>query len=136
MVQAAPLATVTVPATAVQLYTGAELHNYNPVTALIGVNSTSIEGGEGTGTLILGIAVTPNPITSIASLNFSTPISGHATVQVFDISGRVIETLISEEVEVGNHSVNWTPSNIASGMYFIRFSTPAGIVSTRAMVLH
>ncbi|MCK4806031.1 MAG: T9SS type A sorting domain-containing protein [Candidatus Aegiribacteria sp.] len=128
--------TVNVPASATILYTGARLHNYNPVAAQIDVYPTSVEDTEGgMETVTLCVGATPNPITGTAALNFSTPISGHATVQVFDITGRVVETLVSEEVGVGNHSINWTPGNIASGIYFVRLSTPAGTVFTQAMVL-
>ncbi len=129
--------TVNVPGTASVLYTGARLHNYNPVAAQINVYPTSIESSEGgLETVILNIAATPNPITGSAALNFSTPISGHATVQVFDVTGRVVEILVDSEVGVGSHSVSWTPGDIASGVYFVRLSSPAGTVSTRAMVLH
>ncbi|MCK5842661.1 MAG: T9SS type A sorting domain-containing protein, partial [Candidatus Sabulitectum sp.] len=57
------------------------------------------------------------------------------TVQVFDLSGRAVDTLVNEEVAAGNHSVSWTPENISSGVYFVRLTTPAGTVSTQAMVL-
>ncbi|MCP4647577.1 MAG: T9SS type A sorting domain-containing protein, partial [bacterium] len=65
----------------------------------------------------------------------STPTTGHASVQVFDLSGRTVDTLVNEEVAAGNHSVSWTPGTISSGVYFVRLTTPSGTVSTQAMVL-
>ncbi|MCD4707751.1 MAG: T9SS type A sorting domain-containing protein, partial [Candidatus Sabulitectum sp.] len=125
--------TVNVPSGATTLYTGARLHNYNPATAKISVYPLSVDNTEDGA--ILSIYTSTNPITGTSALLFSTPVTGHASIQVFDISGRTVETLINEKVVAGRYSVNWTPENISSGVYFIHFTTPAGIVSTRAMVL-
>ncbi len=127
---------VNVPASSTHLYTGARLHNYGPVAGKIDVYPTSIDGSfEGVDTFVLGVSVSVNPVTDTAALNFSTPVTGHASVKVFDLSGRTVDTLVNEEVAAGNHSVSWTPENISSGVYFVRLSTTAGTVSTQAMVL-
>ena len=127
---------VNVPSGATTLYTGARMHNYGPVAANIDVYPVSVDdSSQGIETVTLGVAITANPVTGTAALNFSTPVTGHATVQVFDLSGRTVDTLVNEEVATGNHSVNWTPENISSGVYFIRLTTTAGTVSTQAMVL-
>ncbi len=127
---------VNVPSGATTLYTGARMHNYGPVAYKIDVYPVSIDdSSEGIETVTLGVAISANPVTGTAALNFSTPAAGHATVQVFDLSGRTVDTLVNEEVVAGNHSVSWTPESISSGVYFVRLTTPAGTVSTQAMVL-
>ncbi len=127
---------VNVPAGATTLYTGARLHNYNPTATTLAVYPTSIdESYEGVETFTLGVNITENPIQGTAALNFSTPATGHASVQVFDLTGRTVSTLVNEEVSAGNHSISWTPENISSGVYFVRLTTPSGTVSTQAMVL-
>jgi len=128
--------TVTVPSGATTLYTGARKHNYGPVSTKIDVYPTSVEDtAAGVETVVLGVAVAANPVAGSAALNFSTPVTGNAIVQVFDLSGRTVATLVNEEVAAGNHSIIWTPENISSGIYFVRLTTPAGTVSTQAMVL-
>lgn len=128
--------TVNVPSGASTLYTGARLHNYGPVASQIDVYPLATDDSfEGIETFTLGVAISSNPITGTAALNFSTPVTGHATVQVFDLSGRTVDTLVNEEVAAGNHSVSWTPGNISSGVYFVRLTTSEGTVSTQAMVL-
>lgn len=127
---------VNVPASSTQLYTGARLHNYGPVSAQIDVYPVSVdETTEGVETFTLGIAAATNPIVGSSAVNFSTPVGGMATVQVFDLAGRSVQTLVNEEVTAGSHTVNWTPGQMASGVYFVRLTTPAGTVSTQAMVL-
>lgn len=128
--------TVNVPSGTSTLYTGARLHNYGPVSAMIDVYPSSTdETAAGVETFTLGIAPAVNPIVGTSAVNFSTPVSGHAMVQVFDLAGRNVQTLVNEEVGAGNHSVSWTPGQIASGVYFVRLTTTAGTVSTQAMVL-
>ncbi len=127
---------VNVPTGSTSLYTGARLHNYGPVAYQIAVYPTAIDdSSEGIETFTLGLAVAENPIQGTAALSFSTPVTGHASVQVFDLSGRTVSTLVNEDVSAGNHTINWTPENISSGVYFVRLTTPSGTVSTQAMVL-
>jgi len=128
--------TVTVPSSTSQLYTGARLHNYGPVSAQLAVYPVSVdESTAGVENFTLGIATAANPIIGSSALNFTTPVAGNATVQVFDLAGRSVQTLVNEEVTAGNHTVTWTPDRMASGVYFVRLTTPAGTVSTQAMVL-
>ncbi len=127
---------VNVPSEATHLYTGARLHNYNPDSHIIDVYPSEVDDTvAGVETFTLGITAAVNPIIGSSALNFSTPLEGHATVQVFDLAGRSVQTLVNEEVGAGSHSVNWTPGEVASGVYFIRLTTPSGTVSTQAMVL-
>jgi hypothetical protein len=129
--------TVTVPSGTTNLYTGARKHNYGPIAASIGVFPTALgDEREGIEVFELGVSVTANPVAGTAALNFSTPVGGLATIQVFDLSGRAVDTLVNEVVTAGSHSVSWTPQNISSGVYFVRLATSAGTVSTQAMVLH
>lgn len=127
---------VNVSSSATHLYTGARLHNYNPDSHKIDVYPSEVDDTvAGVETFTLGITPAVNPIVGSSALNFSTPVEGHATVQVFDLAGRSVQTLVNEEVGAGSHSVNWTPGETASGVYFIRLTTPSGTVSTQAMVL-
>lgn len=127
---------VTVPSGANTLYTGARLHNYGPVAAQIDVYPSSTdETADGVETFTLGISPAVNPVVGSAAVNFSTPVTGHAMVQVFDLAGRSVQTLLNGEVAAGSHSVNWSTEDISSGVYFVRLTTTSGTVSTQAMVL-
>ncbi|MCK5133179.1 MAG: T9SS type A sorting domain-containing protein, partial [Candidatus Sabulitectum sp.] len=74
---------------------------------------------DATGGLTLNIST---PITGSAAVNFTVPASGHANLSVFDMYGRVVETLVNNEVVAGEHSINWG-ANIAGGIYFLRLTT-------------
>jgi hypothetical protein len=38
---------------------------------------------------------------------------------VYDITGKLVETLVDEKLTPGNHSVNWNAVGFSSGMYFV-----------------
>ncbi|MCK5117510.1 MAG: T9SS type A sorting domain-containing protein [Candidatus Aegiribacteria sp.] len=126
---------VTVPASGV-MHVGAFLHDYQYDMDDITITGTGVAGSEGpTGALSLDRPY-PNPITENASLGFNVPFSGNVEISVYDVSGRMVETILSGSVESGSHSLTWAPgSEIASGVYFIRLTTDEGILTQQAMVI-
>ena len=61
----------------------------------------------------------PNPFNPVAKIHFSIKMFGEVTVRIFDLTGRLVETLINENMEPGYHQVQWKPANIPSGLYFV-----------------
>ena len=127
--------TVTVPEGTPILYTGARKHNYNPITATIG--GVGVEGGTTAGVPALAhsLSASPNPVNTTAVVNFSLPSAGTATISVFDVAGRQVETIHAGELSPGSHSVSWDASRFANGVYFVRLASPAGTLATQVMVL-
>jgi hypothetical protein len=64
----------------------------------------------------------PNPFNPTARLNFSLPEDAIVSVIVYDILGREVVVLANGPYQIGNHMVAWNASNIASGVYFARFT--------------
>ncbi len=67
-------------------------------------------------------AIYPNPCVNQASLSFSTTAVGVAEVTMYDINGRVVQTLCDELLEAGNHNLTLETSELSSGLYFMKFS--------------
>ncbi|MCK5842493.1 MAG: T9SS type A sorting domain-containing protein, partial [Candidatus Sabulitectum sp.] len=108
-------------------------HNLYPLQATVPAWQTGIEeqsGGINSG-LVLNIST---PITGNAAVNFTVPASGHANLSVFDMNGRIVETLVNNEVVAGEHSVNWG-ANTAGGIYFLRLTTPGESIVKNCVVL-
>ena len=125
---------VTVPVSGV-MHVGAFLHDYEYDMAEI-IIGLGIAGSEGPSAALSLDRPYPNPITENASLGFSVPFSGNVEISVYDVSGRMVESILSGSVESGAHSVNWAPgSEIASGVYFIRLTTDGGVLTQQAMVI-
>lgn len=62
----------------------------------------------------------PNPFNPTTTIEFSLPRSGLVTLTVFDLQGRVVETILNEQMATGQHKVLWNAVNVSSGIYFIR----------------
>jgi hypothetical protein len=65
---------------------------------------TGIEGGSGPGSCMILDSPNPNPFTAITSIQFNLPSAGHVTLEIFDISGRLIETVVDGTMVAGNHT--------------------------------
>lgn len=127
--------TVTIPSGTPMLYTGARMHNYNPITATIGGVGVSEETSSGIPASAYSLSASPNPISTTALVNFNLPSAGVATIAVYDVAGRQVDTLHTGELTPGSHSVSWNASGFANGVYFVRLESAAGTVSTQVMVL-
>ncbi len=66
----------------------------------------------------------PNPFNPSTNIRFSLPETQDIQINIYDLKGRQITTLIEAEKSAGEHQVQWEPGeNIASGVYFYRLQT-------------
>jgi hypothetical protein len=125
---------ITAPSTGI-VHIGAFLHDYRYDISEV-VIGTGIAGSEGTSSVLSLESPYPNPVMENASLGFSVPAAGRVKLAVYDVSGRMVETILDGTVESGNHSMTWAPgAEIASGVYFIRLSTESGTLTRQAMII-
>lgn len=76
----------------------------------------------------------PNPFNHRTSINFSLAKPGKVLLNVYDIRGRKLATLVDESKAAGDHTIEWDAGNLASGIYFYRILCD-GTSSTRKMIL-
>lgn len=62
----------------------------------------------------------PNPFNPSTQISFTLPHNSHTLLQVYDISGRLVETLFDGEMSFGNHSMEFDASGYAAGVYLYR----------------
>ncbi|MBL7014363.1 MAG: penicillin acylase family protein [Candidatus Marinimicrobia bacterium] len=68
----------------------------------------------------------PNPFNPTTTIRFSIVETRHAvSLQIYDTTGRLMQTLIDGQLEPGNHKIQWDASNYSSGIYFIRVQSGA-----------
>jgi uncharacterized protein (DUF362 family) len=67
----------------------------------------------------------PNPFNPSTMIVFYLPHNEFITLKVYDITGRVIETLIEGEVPGGEHRLQWSAQGLASGVYLCRIQAKA-----------
>jgi parallel beta-helix repeat protein len=71
----------------------------------------------------------PNPFNPLTTIAYEVPQASAVTITVYDISGRLVTTLVEGTVDPGRHSVIWDGRNdhgesVGSGVYFCVMETP------------
>jgi hypothetical protein len=76
----------------------------------------------------------PNPFNPSTNIKFSIPKSGIVKLTIFDITGKVVATLVDEQLNSGSYTYDFDASNIASGVYFYKLQTD-GFTDVKKMLL-
>jgi hypothetical protein len=70
--------------------------------------------------------VYPNPFNPSTTITFDVPLIETldlTSLQVFDMKGRLVETLINKTMKPGSHQFQWNPINLSSGIYMIKLKS-------------
>jgi parallel beta-helix repeat protein len=78
----------------------------------------------------------PNPFNPSTKIRFTLPRDGHTTVRIFDLSGRLVKTLLAEDLPAAVHEVTWNGRNgsghtVAAGVYFYRVQSGSDVHTGR-----
>ncbi|HEY6953176.1 MAG TPA: T9SS type A sorting domain-containing protein, partial [Bacteroidota bacterium] len=76
----------------------------------------------------------PNPFNPSTTIQYYLPKPGHATIELFNILGERLETLVDAAMAAGDHVVVWNGRSLPSGTYFVRLSYD-GFSKVRKMAL-
>jgi hypothetical protein len=87
-----------------------------------------------------GLSTWPNPFGARTTFDFNVSRSGAIRLDVYDIRGRRVRTLLDRPLPAGPHRVSWHGTNeggraLPAGIYFVRL-TVGPRVETRKVVLH
>ena len=78
----------------------------------------------------------PNPSNPSSKIDFTLPTDANVTLVVFDITGRLIRTLLNNEFKTADwYTVEFDGSNLASGIYFYRIMTGSDIVTKKMLII-
>ena len=65
----------------------------------------------------------PNPFNPITTINIQVEMEHATSLHIFDMNGRVVETLINNELlHPGHYKLQWNANQYASGVYFIQLT--------------
>ena len=82
----------------------------------------------------------PNPFNPQTTIQFSIPNQSNVALEIYDIAGKKVKTLINERLDTGFYTINWDGKNeygenVSSGIYF--YILKAGnFKETRKMLLN
>jgi FlgD Ig-like domain len=80
----------------------------------------------------LSLDAVPNPFNPSTMLHYDLPRAGKVRLDIYDVRGARVRTLVKEEQGVGSHRVRWTGIDdrgnaVASGVYLLRLEHPDGV---------
>jgi hypothetical protein len=77
-----------------------------------------------------------NPIGKEGSLlNYSFPESGRITLNLYSLTGQLIETIVDEDMEAGSYTINWKPEKISRpGIYILNLQNSGKNKAIKVMV--
>jgi hypothetical protein len=64
----------------------------------------------------------PNPFNASTNFSFSLPQAADIRLDIYDMLGRKVSSLLNEYMFAGYHTVVWHPDGLGSGMYFYRIT--------------
>jgi hypothetical protein len=84
-------------------------------------------------------AVYPNPFNPTTRIAFDLSAAGRVEIAIYDVSGRLVSTLVDREMQAGRHEAFWNGrtaggAQAASGIYFCTLRA-AGVTQTKKVVL-
>ena len=76
----------------------------------------------------------PNPFNPNTKIEFKVPANEHVSINVYNLEGRLVKTLINQNMMSGQHVVEWNGTNqfgakVASGMYIYQLKTNATVLN-------
>jgi hypothetical protein len=82
------------------------------------------------------LSITPNPFTSRASISYSLPNAGNVSLRLYDISGKLVVTLVSGYRPAGAYSYSLLTTHYppARGVYLLKFASE-GCSTTEKLII-
>jgi DNA-binding beta-propeller fold protein YncE len=78
----------------------------------------------------------PNPFNPDTKIEFSIPATEEVSITVYSLEGRLVKTLINQELRSGQHAVQWDGTNdvgtkVATGMYIYQLKTNSLVLNRK-----
>jgi hypothetical protein len=77
----------------------------------------------------------PNPFNPSTSISFGLPTTSFVSLKLFDLIGREVVTIVSEEMPAGNYTKQWNARNCPSGVYFYRLQAGTFTKTNKLLLL-
>lgn len=77
----------------------------------------------------------PNPFNPTAQIQFGLPENSHVRIDVYNILGSRVTTLVDKDISAGFHNIVWHAPNVASGLYLIQMKAGGFVHTSKAFLL-
>ncbi|MBD3233047.1 MAG: T9SS type A sorting domain-containing protein [candidate division Zixibacteria bacterium] len=77
----------------------------------------------------------PNPFNATATISYQLPEASRVNLDIYNVLGQRVTTLVNGNVEAGYHSVSWDASGYSSGIYFYKLAVGDRVFTKRMTLL-
>ena len=77
----------------------------------------------------------PNPFNPVTRINFDMPSSAFVSIKLFDILGRVVKVLVSQNLNAGSFYTELDASGLSGGVYFYKIEAGAFVESKKLVLV-
>ena len=77
----------------------------------------------------------PNPFNPTTSIQFSLDKDQLVSLNIYNVKGQLIESLINEQLKLGFHSFVWDATDHASGVYIYQLQSIDNSVSKKMVLM-
>jgi len=81
------------------------------------------------------LVAAPTPFNPTTVFKVSLPEGGQARLDIHDVRGRRVDTLVQGMLTAGQHTITWQPRGLASGVYVAQLVVGRQVVTTRVTLL-
>ena len=82
----------------------------------------------------------PNPFNPSTTISYNLPKTGSVRLDIYNIKGQLVKTLVNQTMLAGTHSVTWDGKDgqgrsVSSGVYFCRMSLPNKVLTNKMLLM-
>lgn len=77
----------------------------------------------------------PNPFNSTTNITYGLPVASYIVLELFDLTGRRVSTLVKDNLQPGIHQFNLRADDLPSGLYFVRLEASEQVLSRKILLL-
>ncbi|MBN4065930.1 peptidylprolyl isomerase [Candidatus Amoebophilus asiaticus] len=90
--------------------------------------------------ILVKAEVYPNPFIEAIHINYEVKVPGHVNLNIYDVQGRLVQTLIDEKRSAGIYGADWdginvNQVNVQEGVYYLYLITPSGTATLKLIML-
>jgi hypothetical protein len=78
----------------------------------------------------------PNPFFHTTTVSYRLPTAANISLNIYDVTGRIVKTLVNEEKEGGKHKVRFDASGLATGIYFAELCVGKERQARKLILMH
>ncbi len=106
-----------------------------PVCGAFIISTSSVSEGNTLHDEISHLQNYPNPAQSLTTISFHLREGAYISLDIYNMLGEKLASLISETLDEGDHNINWNSAQLPSGKYFYRLSTRSMTITKQMTIV-